>query len=343
MRSHFIPAPGGKKNIRSHFINGAAIACAVAGGASTMMMNGNCIAQTIIAADYATNSIYASGWSAGQNSGYGFGPWSFDGTDPVPAGQYEGMSTSSPLGTSWTLLTYDNHTGLADVGRAITEPGGLQPGQTLETIIENPTGYHFYRGWDICFLNGTDNNPGGVNTSAIRTQLFAYFVTDWSISDDSGSTLTPLDLSTTASTGMKLDLMLTSTNAYSLTMTPLSDPSSAYTQTGMLTTNLPINWVNFRLYWGTSGGLTDTANNFEISSMTITGPAPLTLNILLVDTNAVLSWTTNALGFSLASSLNLGAAAAWSTNNLPSPVVVNDQNVVTNPIAGTQQFYRLQQ
>ena len=308
-----------------------------------MMMNGNCIAQTIIAADYATNSIYASGWSAGQNSGYGFGPWSFDGTDPVPAGQYEGMSTSSPLGTSWTLLTYDNHTGLADVGRAITEPGGLQPGQTLETIIENPTGYHFYRGWDICFLNGTDNNPGGVNTSAIRTQLFAYFVTDWSISDDSGDTLTPLDLSTTASTGMKLDLMLTSTNAYSLTMTPLSDPSSAYTQTGMLTTNLPINWVNFRLYWGTSGGLTDTANNFEISSMTITGPAPLTLNILLVDTNAVLSWTTNALGFSLASSLNLGAAAAWSTNNLPSPVVVNDQNVVTNPIAGTQQFYRLQQ
>ena len=46
-----------------------------------MMMNGNCVAQTFIAADYATNSIYASGWSAGQNGGYGFGPWSFDGTD----------------------------------------------------------------------------------------------------------------------------------------------------------------------------------------------------------------------------------------------------------------------
>ena len=85
------------------------------------------------------------------------------------------------------------------------------------------------------------------------------------------------------------------------------------------------------------------ARNFTFSSMTITGPAPLTLNIQLVDTNAVLSWTTNAPGFNLASSLNLGAAAAWSTNNLPSPVVVNDQNVVTNPIAGTQQFYRLQQ
>ena len=77
---------------------------------------------------------------------------------------------------------------------AITEPGGLQPGQTLETIIENPTGYHFYRVMGYLFPQryGHDNNPGGVNTSAIRTQLFAHFVTDWSISDDSGSTLTPL-------------------------------------------------------------------------------------------------------------------------------------------------------
>ena len=33
----------------------------------------------------------------------------------------------------------------------------------------------------------------------------------------------------------------------------------------------------------------------------------------------------------------LGTGANWSTN-LPSPVVVNGQNVVTNPIAGTQQF-----
>ena len=45
--------------------------------------------------------------------------------------------------------------------------------------------------------------------------------------------------------------MLTSTNAYTLTMTPLSDRSSASTRRlEMLTTNLLINWVNFRLYWG---------------------------------------------------------------------------------------------
>jgi len=327
--------------MRSHFISGAAIACAVAGGASTMM-NGNCAAQTFIAADYATNSTYADGWSAGQNGGYGFGAWSFDGTDAVPAGQYQGISTLSPLGASWTLLTFNNHTGLADTGRPIAEPGGLQPGQTLEAVIENPTGYHFYRGFDICCLNGTDNNPGGVNTAAIRAQVFAYFVTDWSISDEDDSTLTSLDLDTSASAGMKFDLTLLSTNTYSLILTPLSNPADAYTQTGTLTTNLPINYINFRLYWGTSSGLTDTTNNFEISSMAITGPAPLMLNIQLMGTNVILSWPTNAVGFNLESTLNLGATAVWNTNSTV-PSVINGQNVVTNPIAGTQQFYRLQQ
>ena len=81
------------------------------------------------------------------------------------------------------------------------------------------------------------------------------------------------------------------------------------------------------------------ANNFEISYMTIKG---LTLNIQIVGTNAVLSWPTNVLGFNLAFSLNLGAGTVWNTN-LPSAVVVNGQNVVTNPITNGQQFYRLQQ
>src|SRR5438105_1687368 len=105
MRSHFLPTPG------------VAAACAIAG--SLAMFQGNCSAQTLIAADYATNSTYAGGWSPGQNGGYGFGPWSFDKTDATPAGQYQGMSTSSSLGTSWTLATYDNHSGLANAGRAI--------------------------------------------------------------------------------------------------------------------------------------------------------------------------------------------------------------------------------
>src|SRR6516225_2528156 len=104
--------------MRSHFLlpRGVATACAVA-GASTML-NGNCSAQDLIAADYATNSTYASGWTNGQNGGYGFGAWSFSGTDTTPAGQYQGIGSSSPIGTAWTLSTYSGSTGLANAGRA---------------------------------------------------------------------------------------------------------------------------------------------------------------------------------------------------------------------------------
>src|SRR3974377_632025 len=105
--------------MKSHFklSSGAAMACAVAGTAT--LLNGHCAAQSILAADYQTNSVYNGGWSSGQNGGHGFGAWSFNGTDATPAGQYQGMSSSSALGTAWTLATHDNSTGPANAGRAI--------------------------------------------------------------------------------------------------------------------------------------------------------------------------------------------------------------------------------
>src|ERR1700722_11821762 len=127
--------------MKSHFSLNGGVAVAAAVAVASSILGGNCSPQIFIAADYATNSTYAAGWSAGQNGGFGFGPWSFDGTDAEPAGQYQGMSSSSALGTSWTLLTHANNSGLANAGRAITEPGGLQPGQTLEAVIQNPLGY----------------------------------------------------------------------------------------------------------------------------------------------------------------------------------------------------------
>jgi hypothetical protein len=61
----------------------------------------------------------------------------------------------------------------------------------------------------------------------------------------------------------------------------------------------------------------------------------------------ILTWPTNYAGFSysgyaLQSTTNLGSSAVWATNSL-APVVVNGQNTVTNPISGTQQFFRLSQ
>jgi len=286
MRSHFsITTPSIELNacntssartMRSHFLmSSAAMACALSG--ATALMTGVCSGQ--IAADYATDPTYSGGWSAGQNGGYGFGAWSFNATDPTPAGTYQGMSFSSPIGTSWTLATHDNHTGLANAGRAINEVGGLQPGQTFETVIDNPTVYHFFRGFDILFTSGPDNNPGGNNTSALRASVFNYGSTTWKITDSGGTSSSGINQATVAVAGLKLDLTLTSATTYSITLTPLNG-ATPYTHAGTLNPTGPITWVDYRLYDGTSAGPEDTANNFEISNMTITVPEPSSLALV---------------------------------------------------------------
>src|SRR5882672_4638983 len=283
MRSHFIIAntnaraktPCAGKPMRSHFLtSGAAVACALSGAAT--MLTAPCTGQ--VAADYATDPTYAGGWAAGQNGGFGFGAWSFNGTDATPPGTYQGMSFSSPIRTAWTLSTHANNTGLANAGRAIN--GGLLPGQTFETVIENPTAYHFFRGFDILFTSGPDNNAPGNNTAALRLSVFNYFASNWDVS----GTPTGLSSTTTGAAGVRLDLTLTSATAYSVTLTPLNG-GTPYTQAGTLAG--PITWVDYRLWDGTSSGPEDTANNFEISRMTISIPEPSTIALILAGSGLV--------------------------------------------------------
>jgi hypothetical protein len=69
---------------------------------------------------------------------------------------------------------------------------------------------------------------------------------------------------------------------------------------------------------------------------------PPTLSIFHSGANVILTWPTNAAGFTLQSTTNLVSSIVWSTNS-PAPVIVNGQNAVTNPISGPQKFYRLSQ
>jgi hypothetical protein len=70
---------------------------------------------------------------------------------------------------------------------------------------------------------------------------------------------------------------------------------------------------------------------------------PPSLSVALTPMNTVVvSWPSASTGFTLQSTTNLVSPAVWN-NNLPSPVVINGQNTVTNPISGTQQFFRLSQ
>ena len=69
---------------------------------------------------------------------------------------------------------------------------------------------------------------------------------------------------------------------------------------------------------------------------------PPKLTVISSGTFVILTWPTNAAGFTLQSTTNLVSPAAWTTVS-PEPVVLNGQNTVTNPVSGTQQFYRLAQ
>jgi hypothetical protein len=68
---------------------------------------------------------------------------------------------------------------------------------------------------------------------------------------------------------------------------------------------------------------------------------PPQLTITPSAANVILTWPTNFTGFTIQSTTNL-TSPVWTTN-LPAPVVVNGEYTVTNPISGTQQFFRLSQ
>ena len=88
------------------------------------------------------------------------------------------------------------------------------------------------------------------------------------------------------------------------------------------------------------GGISNNGTVFSLSF------APQ-LKIISSTANVILTWPTNYVGFdytgfTLQFATNPAPPAVWNTN-LPSPVVVNEQNTVTNIISGTQMFFRLSQ
>jgi hypothetical protein len=67
-----------------------------------------------------------------------------------------------------------------------------------------------------------------------------------------------------------------------------------------------------------------------------------TLQATLSGKNFILSWPASAQSFSLQGTTNPADPSSWTTlTNVP--VIVNEQNTVTDPVVGGQQFYRLKQ
>src|SRR6476659_11148969 len=137
-----------------HFFRRLASAAIVS--VATVWSSAMCYAVQL-AYDSAVDVVYDNGWQAGDNGGFGFGPWNFDGTftnNPIGGpdlpdqgnqqamddGLKSGTQTSSPyndVGRSWTMFNKkgrgqgpangDEGTELAQAGRHFSP---LQPGQT---------------------------------------------------------------------------------------------------------------------------------------------------------------------------------------------------------------------
>lgn len=87
-----------------------------------------------------------------------------------------------------------------------------------------------------------------------------------------------------------------------------------------------------------------TASGGSLTNGTVFGLFILPhLTITASGANVVLSWATNSIGFALQCATNIVLPGAWRTNNVPSPVVVNGQNTITDWISAPQTFYRLSQ
>jgi hypothetical protein len=68
--------------------------------------------------------------------------------------------------------------------------------------------------------------------------------------------------------------------------------------------------------------------------------SPRELGIVRLGDQVVITWPTNAVGFTLESTTDLLLSNSWSPV-APAPVVINGQNTVTNTIGSGNQFYRL--
>jgi uncharacterized repeat protein (TIGR03803 family) len=97
--------------------------------------------------------------------------------------------------------------------------------------------------------------------------------------------------------------------------------------------------------YGTASAGGNPSLNVEygtVFSFTFASVSPPLLSINPSGTNVILTWPTNATGFTLESTTNLVPPEVWITNST-TPFVVNTNNAVTNGITGTQKFYRLSQ
>ena len=200
-----------------------AAATVVAG--TTAFSSAMCYAQ--IASDNATDPVYNNGWQAGDNGGFGWGPWNFDGTYNTPPpnqqaidnGLKAGGTGSAPLQRYRQVVDVVQSAGTDPRSGATARsrhrhlssrpriPGNLQPGQTVRVVIDNPTERNFFRGTRSASTAGGGNTVyAGVPQSRLAVGTFEYFTDGQWYATGTGGNPSLFDTDTDA--GMQIDFSL---------------------------------------------------------------------------------------------------------------------------------------
>jgi hypothetical protein len=281
---------------------------------STAMSSAMCYAQQ--AFDSAADPVYDVGlnlWDEGDNGGFGFGPWSFDGTyttpDPGQQAKDDGLqlgtqssSQHNNLGEAWTLFNPlgptpgpepNDGTDIARAGRSL---GGdfLRVGQTLSITVDNPTERNFFRGWTVKLLSGGANacyagdncttpafDPGSI-TNKLGIGTFEYFTYGQWFDGNGGSPLADVD----TNDGLRIDVTRTGRQTATVTMTSPGNP--VHTDNVTMSGGGVVDWIMVE-YYGTDSdtypvlmaprGETD----FYISQMSLSAiPEPGTATMLVL-------------------------------------------------------------
>ncbi|MEN9573218.1 MAG: hypothetical protein RL514_1073 [Verrucomicrobiota bacterium] len=122
-----------------------------------------------------------------------------------------------------------------------------------------------------------------------------------------------------------------------LTVAALSPSRLAQYDTDVKNFSLPgsdgLSTYNF---WEATGGRAE----MQMDGLIPKAVTPPSLGVLTQGSSIILSWPASAVGFVLESRTNLAPSLLWNAVT-PAPVVINGQNVLTNPLANDAQFYRL--
>jgi hypothetical protein len=288
------------------------LAAASAVAATTAFSSAMCFAAT--AFDSASDPVYADGWQAGDNGGFGFTAWNFDaryngfgqyanpGFKMIDDGLRNGTPFSNPfnnIGRAWTIGSTPNDDGGNHVGRGFS----LGIGETLTVVIDNPTERQFFKGYfvslnggtgrvngNICPSGGAACSPGGTPVRKMTFGTFEYFTNGaWFIDDTTGGN-TPLFDSGTGAAGAVIKVKRTGAETYDLTVDSLGggadwvSPGRTFLNPGP-----QLDWIEFTFFntVADTGTPPTKATNFYISSMQIVPePGSGTLLVLAIGTFA---------------------------------------------------------